>query len=73
MLLSHDAGWYQPGQPNGGTQMPYTYLLKTFVPKLRQSGVDDGTVLMLTRENPLRAFAFLSRRSEAPFPLASGR
>jgi len=28
VLLSHDAGWYQPGQPNGGTQKPYTYLAR---------------------------------------------
>jgi hypothetical protein len=38
VLLSHDAGWYQPGQPRGGTQKPYTYLLGTFVPKLRAAG-----------------------------------
>lgn len=61
VLLSHDAGWYQPGQPNGGTQKPYTYLLDTFVPKLRSSGVDDATIRMLTEENPRRAFAFLTR------------
>ena len=64
VLLSHDAGWYQPGQPNGGSQKPYTYLLETFVPKLSQSGLDDGTIEMLTRENPRRAFAFLTRSSE---------
>jgi phosphotriesterase-related protein len=61
VLLSHDAGWYQPGQSNGGTQKPYTYLLGTFVPKLRSSGVDDATIRMLTEENPRRAFAFLTR------------
>jgi len=66
VLLSHDAGWYQPGQVNGGTQKPYTYLLGTFVSKLRTSGVDDATIRMLTEENPRRAFAFMAPASKAP-------
>lgn len=66
VLLSHDAGWYQPGQPNGGTQKPFTYLLGSFVQKLRTSGMDDATIRMLTEENPIRAFAFLTPPSEAP-------
>jgi len=60
ILLSHDAGWYQPGQPNGGTQKPYTYLVDTFIPKLRNSGVDDATIRMITETNPIRAFGFKS-------------
>ncbi len=60
ILLSHDAGYYQPGQPNGGTQRSYTYLIDTFVPKLRAAGVDDATIRMITQTNPIRAFAFRS-------------
>lgn len=62
ILLSHDAGWYQPGQPNG---MPpdtprrgYTSLVNEFLPALRQSGVDEATIRQLTVTNPARAFAF---------------
>jgi phosphotriesterase-related protein len=58
ILLSHDAGWYQPGEQNGGSQMPYTYLIDTFIPKLRDSGIDDETIRMITEENPIRAFGF---------------
>jgi len=58
ILLSHDAGWYQPGEKNGGTQMPYTYLVETFIPKLRDSGIDDETIRMITEINPIRAFGF---------------
>jgi phosphotriesterase-related protein len=72
VLLSHDAGWYQPGQPNGGIQKPYTYLVATFVPKLRNSGVDEATVRMLTQENPHRAFSLLIPRSEATVLRSSG-
>jgi phosphotriesterase-related protein len=58
ILLSHDAGYYQPGSPNGGTQRSYTYLLDTFIPKLRDAGVDDGTIRMIAETNPIRAFGF---------------
>lgn len=73
ILLSHDAGWYQPGQPNGGTQKPFTYIAGTFLQKLKNSGVDEATVRKLTLENPARAFAFLSKPSEAPESLRSNR
>jgi len=59
ILLSHDAGWYQPGQTNGGTQKPYTYLHKTFIPKLRSNGLTDTMIRMITDENPVRAFTFM--------------
>ncbi len=57
ILLSHDAGWYQPGQPNGGTQRSYTYLIDAFIPKLSDAGVDAATIRMITEINPIRAFA----------------
>ncbi|MHC4167678.1 MAG: phosphotriesterase family protein, partial [Planctomycetota bacterium] len=60
ILLSHDAGWYRPGVLSGGTQKPYTYLVDTFIPKLRSAGVDDATIRMITEINPVRAFAFRS-------------
>ncbi len=60
ILLSHDAGWYQPGQPNGGTQKPYAYLIDAFIRKLRGAGVDDATIRMITETNPIRAFGFKS-------------
>jgi phosphotriesterase-related protein len=60
ILLSHDAGWYQPDETNGGTQKPYTYLIDTFIPKLKDAGVDDATIRMITQTNPVRAFGFKS-------------
>jgi phosphotriesterase-related protein len=58
ILLSHDAGWYQPGQTNGGSQKGYVYLIDTFIPKLRAAAIDDATIRMITETNPIRAFAF---------------
>ena len=57
LLLSHDRGWYDPALPGGGTPKPFTYLSETFLPKLRQAGVDEPTLHQLTHSNPFRAFA----------------
>jgi phosphotriesterase-related protein len=57
LLLSHDRGWYDPSLPGGGSPKPYTYLVETFLPKLRQAGVDEATILQLTQTNPFAAFA----------------
>jgi len=57
LLLSHDRGWYDPGQPGGGTPQPYTYICEHFLPKLRVAGVDQDTIHQLTHINPFRAFA----------------
>ncbi len=57
LLLSHDSGWYDPAQPNGGVPRSYTYLSEVFLPKLRDAGVDETTIRCLTCENPFLAFA----------------
>jgi phosphotriesterase-related protein len=57
LLLSHDRGWYDPAQPGGGTPRPYTYLVDTFLPQLREAGVDQETIKGLTGDNPFQAFA----------------
>lgn len=60
LLLSHDAGWFQPGMPHGqpeGGIRGYTYIMHTFIPLLKSSGLDDETVKLLTETNPKRAFA----------------
>ena len=57
LLLSHDRGWYDPAIPGGGTPKTFTYLSETFLPKLRQAGLDQPTLQQLTQSNPFRAFA----------------
>ena len=59
ILLSHDAGWYQPGQPGGqpeGGIRGYTALVDTFLPALRARGVSDDLIRQLTWANPCQAF-----------------
>lgn len=56
LLLSHDRGWYDPAAP-GRDLKPYTYLVDSFLPKLRARGVDETTIRQLTQRNPFKAFA----------------
>ena len=61
LLLSHDAGWYNPasttGLPDDGYR-GYTALVEDFIPALLQRGISEGQVRQITVENPARAFAF---------------
>jgi phosphotriesterase-related protein len=61
LLLSHDAGWYNPARPDG---LPdegyrgYTALTRDFLPALLNRGISEELVQQVTVNNPARAFAF---------------
>jgi len=57
LLLSHDLGWFDPAQPQGGSPRPYTHLSEVFLPKLATAGVEAGMIRQLTHDNPFAAFA----------------
>jgi phosphotriesterase-related protein len=57
LLLSHDRGWFDPAQPKGGIPKPYTVLSTELLPLLRERGIDEVTIRMLTHDNPFRAFS----------------
>ena len=57
LMLSHDAGWFDPAQPGGGTPRGYTHLVTTVLPALQAAGVDDATLNRLTHDNPFDAYA----------------
>jgi phosphotriesterase-related protein len=65
VLLSHDAGWYDPSRPSGepaeGGIRGFNALVEDFIPKLRAKGVTLNWITLLTKINPARAFA-LSKR-----------
>jgi phosphotriesterase-related protein len=61
ILLSHDAGWYEPGQPGGrpsGGVRGFTSLIEDFLPPLRSRGIGEDVIRQITVENPFMAFAF---------------
>jgi len=61
LLLSHDAGWYNParadGLPNEGYR-GYTALTKDFIPELLQRGITEEQIRLITVHCPANAFAF---------------
>jgi phosphotriesterase-related protein len=60
IFLSHDAGWYDPSQPDGHPQpggiRGYTALFDSFLPQLRSNGIDDKTIDEITVKNPATVF-----------------
>jgi phosphotriesterase-related protein len=57
VLISHDAGWYQPGEVNGGKFQPFTAIFTDLIPKLNAKGFSEKDWEMLLHDNPKRAFA----------------
>ncbi len=57
LIVSHDAGWFDPAKPAGGPYRDYDVLFTAFLPALRAAGVTEAEVQQLLVENPARAFS----------------
>ena len=55
ILISHDAGWYDP-QKNNQTIQPYSTIFKKLYPELKSHGFTDEEFNQLVSINPSRAF-----------------
>jgi len=62
VLLSHDAGWYSPGEKDGGSFKGYTTLYGKFVPLLRSNNFTDAEIEQLLVINPAVAFTIQIRK-----------
>ncbi|MES2697625.1 MAG: phosphotriesterase [Verrucomicrobiota bacterium] len=62
MLLSHDAGWFDPAKPEGGTFRPFDLLFATFLPLLRENGFSSAEIDQITIKNPAEAFTVRVRK-----------
>jgi phosphotriesterase-related protein len=56
LLISHDAGWYNVGEPNGGQQKPFTPLVANLLPALRDRGVKEAALRQILTTNPASAY-----------------
>lgn len=56
VLISHDSGWYSPGEPNGGSYKGYTTILEKFVPLLKNEKFSENEIKQLLVLNPQKAF-----------------
>lgn len=61
VLVSHDAGWYRPGEPEGGQYRGYDVLFRGFLPALRKEGFSDSDLRQITETNPARAYTIAQR------------
>ncbi|RFS16337.1 phosphotriesterase [Emticicia sp. C21] len=63
LLISHDAGWYKPDEPNGGDFKGYTNIFKELMPLLKQKGFTDADFEQILVHNPADAFAIRVRKN----------
>jgi phosphotriesterase-related protein len=62
VLLSHDAGWYRPGEENGGEYRGYTDQFEILVPQLLKEGFSQPEIDQLLIKNPAAAFSIKVRK-----------
>ena len=62
VLLSHDAGWFDPAKPSGGEFRDYNTLFETLVPLLKAESFTASEIRQLLVENPAKAFTIKVRR-----------
>ena len=57
VLISHDAGWYKPGEKDGGAFTGFTNIFKELIPMLEKKGFSKEEIKQLLVHNPAEAFA----------------
>lgn len=57
VLISHDAGWYHPGEPDGGKFTGFTNIFTQLFPLLDKKGFTAADHEQLLVKNPATAFA----------------
>lgn len=62
VLLSHDAGWFNPAKENGGDYRGYTTLYKLLIPGLEKEGFSDKEIRQMTQSNPAHAYSIKIRK-----------
>ena len=56
LLISHDAGWFDPDAPDGGELVGYTDIFTHLLPALRENGFNQMEFDQLLIENPRNAY-----------------
>ncbi len=65
VMFSHDAGWYDPGKPDGGTFRGFTEIEELLIPALLKSGLEQKDINQLFVVNPATAFRVQIRLTES--------
>jgi len=64
VLISHDAGWYDAGEPGGGGYREYSDIPRYLLPEMVNRGFTDNDIEQLMELNPAEAFAVNVRLSD---------
>jgi phosphotriesterase-related protein len=62
VLISHDAGYYRPGEKDGGNFVGYTDIFKNLLPLLTSRGFTKKDIRQLLVRNPALALEFRVRK-----------
>ena len=62
VLLSHDAGWYHVGEPNGGSYQGYTVIADKLLPAMKENGFTGKEIQQIFFINPAKAFTVKIRK-----------
>ncbi|MEP7317812.1 MAG: hypothetical protein ABI921_03700 [Panacibacter sp.] len=62
VLVSHDAGWYKPGEKDGGSITGYTNIFTELIPLLKNKNFTEEDIQQLLIKNPAEAFAIQVRK-----------
>ncbi|MBP6795952.1 MAG: hypothetical protein KA143_12895 [Saprospiraceae bacterium] len=62
VLISHDAGWYDPEKPEGGEFKGYTAIFEKLIPSLAKKGFKTWDIENLLVKNPAEAFSIRVRK-----------
>ena len=65
LMFSHDAGWYQPGVPDGGDFRGFTAIEKYLIPALRENSFSQNEINLLFIQNPAEAFGVKIRLAKS--------
>lgn len=60
-LISHDAGWYKPGEENGGSFRGYATISDQFIPLLKTKGFTEKDIEQLIIKNPAEVLTIKKR------------
>lgn len=63
-LISHDAGWYRPGEAGGGEFRGFTEIFEDFIPFLLENGFTREDIHQLIVSNPREAFMIRKRLTQ---------
>ncbi len=62
LLLSHDAGWYSPGEEGGGNFRDYATLFRKLIPALKEAHISQEEIEQLIIRNPSEALSIKIRK-----------